>query len=149
MIESAIEPAGDDYSGTESSGFRWPIRIYYEDTDSGGVVYHSNYLKFMEQARTEWLRSLSIEQDELIQQTGVLFAVQKLSIDYKSAARFNDALLVVTKLTKVSGASMELNQVITNDRESVIICVADIKIVSLQAMSFKPCALPKIVKNKI
>ncbi len=136
-------------TGIEASGFRWPIRIYYEDTDSGGVVYHSNYLKFMEQARSEWLRSLSIEQDELMQQTGVLFAVRKITIDYKKAARFNDVVVVVTNLTKKSGASIELNQIITNEQESVVICEADIKIVSIQAKSFKPCALPTILTNKI
>jgi len=129
--------------------FQWPIRIYYEDTDSGGVVYYVNYLKFMERARTEWLRSLSIEQDELIDESDVLFAVRKVAIDYKIAARFNDLLLVTTKITKVSGASIEVRQTITKDSKSTVICEADIKIVSLNATTFTPCALPEILKKKI
>ena len=129
--------------------FQWPIRIYYEDTDSGGVVYYANYLKFMERARTEWLRSLSIEQDELKQQSDVLFAVRKVAIDYKIAARFNDSLLVTTKITKVSGASIELRQTITKESESTVICEADIKIVSVNATKFTPCALPAVLTKKI
>jgi len=134
--------------------FQWPIRIYYEDTDSGGVVYYANYLKYMERARTEWLRSLSIEQDELIQQKGVLFAVRKVEIDYLSAARFNDSLMVATEINEVSGASIEFKQTITkgSDNDVVIICHATIKIVSLQVDKFTPCALPTELaelKNKI
>ncbi|MFV2059227.1 MAG: tol-pal system-associated acyl-CoA thioesterase [Gammaproteobacteria bacterium] len=129
--------------------FQWPIRIYYEDTDSGGVVYYANYLKFMERARTEWLRSLSIEQDELKQENDVIFAVRKVTIDYRIAARFNDSLLVATKIIKVSGASIEVRQIIKKVNESDVICAADIKIVSLNATKFTPCALPTVLKNKI
>ncbi|MFV1983199.1 MAG: tol-pal system-associated acyl-CoA thioesterase [Thiohalomonadales bacterium] len=129
--------------------FNWPIRIYYEDTDSGGVVYYANYLKFMERARTEWLRSLSIEQDELIQETGVIFAVRKVAIEYKIAARFNDLLMITTNVAKVSGASVELRQIITKDEKSIVICEATTKIVSIEAKKFKPCALPEKLKNKI
>jgi len=132
----------------------WPIRIYYEDTDSGGVVYHSNYLNFLERARTEWLRNLGIEQDELKQKDGVIFAVRKVEIDYKLAARFNDLLMTTTTVTKVSGASIELNQTIRKDegadmQNSVIICDATIKIVSLQVNGFKPCAIPEILKTRL
>jgi len=75
---------------TDSSGGR----VYYEDTDSGGVVYYANYLKFMERARTEWLRSLGFEQDELLKRDNILFAVRSISLDYLKPARFNDRLLV-------------------------------------------------------
>lgn len=67
--------------------FRWPLRVYYEDTDAGGVVYYANYLRFMEQCRTEWLRSLGIEQDLLINEYDVLFAVRHVDIDYRRPAR--------------------------------------------------------------
>jgi len=129
--------------------FQWPIRIYYEDTDSGGVVYYANYLKFMERARTEWLRHLSIEQDELIRESGVIFAVRKVEIEYKFAARFNDSLMVSTEISKVSGVSIVFKQIITRDKDSIIICEAVIKIVSLLVDSFKPCPLPDRLKNKI
>jgi len=131
--------------------FQWPIRIYYEDTDSGGVVYYANYLKFMERARTEWLRSLALEQDELTQNYGVLFAVKKVEIDYKIPARFNESLIVNTKIKKVSGASIELNQIITRMSHSStsVICEANIKIVSLHVDSFTPCALPDKITSAI
>ncbi|MEJ1469461.1 MAG: YbgC/FadM family acyl-CoA thioesterase, partial [Candidatus Sedimenticola sp. (ex Thyasira tokunagai)] len=74
--------------------FIWPVRVYYEDTDSGGVVYYANYLKFMERARTEWLRQLGFEQDELLEKEGILFAVRRVAVDYLRPARFNDELLV-------------------------------------------------------
>jgi len=83
-------------SAKAKSSFLWPIRVYYEDTDCGGVVYHSNYLKFMEQARTEWLRNLGLEQDVLIEKYGVIFAVKSLSIDYIKPALFNQKLKVET-----------------------------------------------------
>ena len=74
--------------------FLWPVRVYYEDTDSGGVVYYANYLKFMERARTEWLRALGFEQDQLIEEEGVIFAVRRAEVDFIAPGRFNDALQV-------------------------------------------------------
>ncbi len=103
----------------------------------------------MERARTEWLRSLSIEQDELIAKNDVIFAVRKVEIDYKIAARFNDSLVVTTKITKISGASIELRQTVTKKNETSVICEADIKIVSIRASKFTPCAIPEKLKNKI
>ncbi len=70
--------------------FVWPVRVYYEDTDSGGVVYYANYLKFMERARTEWLRARGFEQDVLLGEHRLMFAVRSLSVDYHRPARFND-----------------------------------------------------------
>lgn len=78
--------------------FHWPVRVYYEDTDSGGVVYYANYLKFMERARTEWLRSLGFEQDVLNAQHGIIFAVRSVTVEYLRPARFNDLLSVGVRL---------------------------------------------------
>ena len=72
--------------------FYWPVRVYYEDTDSGGVVYYANYLKYLERARTEWLRSRGVEQDALARSAGVIFAVRALTVDYLRPARFNEQL---------------------------------------------------------
>lgn len=80
--------------------FSLPVRVYYEDTDSGGVVYHSNYLNFMERARTEWLRALGFEQDELLRENGVLFAVSAVSITFHKPARFNELLAVTVTLAR-------------------------------------------------
>jgi acyl-CoA thioester hydrolase len=103
----------------------------------------------MERARTEWLRNLSIEQDELIRKNDVIFAVRKVDIDYRLAARFNDSLVVSTKITKISGASIELRQIIKKVNETSVICAANIKIVSLNATKFSPCAIPEVLKSKI
>jgi acyl-CoA thioester hydrolase len=80
--------------------FSWPIRVYYEDTDAGGVVYHSNYLNFMERARTEWLRHLGFEQTYLRDELNVIFAVHSMQIAFKKPAKFNDLLLISSNLVR-------------------------------------------------
>ena len=114
--------------------FNWPVRVYYEDTDCGGVVYHSNYLKFMEQARTEWLRNLGLEQDVLIAKFGVIFAVRSLSIDYIKPALFNQQLKVETRVEKAGKVSLLFKQKIYLDQKenkSELLTSADVKIVCL------------------
>jgi len=86
--------------------FLWPIRIYYEDTDSGGVVYYANYLKFMERARTEWLRAEGFEQDELLAKENVIFAVRSVQVDYLLPAKFNEEVVVSTKVLKKGKARL-------------------------------------------
>jgi acyl-CoA thioester hydrolase len=97
--------------------FDWPVRVYYEDTDSGGVVYHANYLKFMERARTEWLRQLGFEQNVLKDEHNCLFAVHSMQINFRRPARFNDALLIRSEMTQTSGASMQFEQSVLRDGE--------------------------------
>src|SRR5690606_21215087 len=97
--------------------FDWPVRVYYEDTDSGGVVYHANYLKFMERARTEWLRKCGFEQNNLKDEHNCLFAVHSMQIHYRYPARFNDALLIRSEITQMSGASMQFEQSALRDGE--------------------------------
>lgn len=79
------------------------MRVYYEDTDSVGLVYHANYLKFMERARTEWLRSVGIEQDVLAREEGIVFAVRSVELDYLKPAKFNDLLEISVTITRVGG----------------------------------------------
>lgn len=129
--------------------FLWPIRVYYEDTDSGGIVYYANYLKFMERARTEWLRSLGIEQDELIRTEGVIFAVTSVQLDYLQPARFNDALTVSVGVKQQAKASLTLAQKITKKGSDDVLCAGTIKIASLNASTFKPRAIPQIMLEKI
>ncbi|MDH5358450.1 MAG: tol-pal system-associated acyl-CoA thioesterase [Gammaproteobacteria bacterium] len=127
--------------------FEWPFRIYYEDTDSGGVVYHSNYLNFMERARTEWLRSLGFEQDELITQHQCLFAVHSMQLNFRRPAKFNDALVVRSHVVNVSGASMEFEQKIFRDDE--LLCEAVVKIACLDANRFRPKSIPSFMLTEI
>lgn len=129
--------------------FCWPVRVYYEDTDSGGVVYYANYLKFMERARTEWLRALGYEQDVLLQEHSVVFAVRAVQVDYLQPARFNDALTVTVHIAEVGGASIKLEQLISRATTSEVLCQGVVKIVCVNAISFKPIAIPQELKTKI
>lgn len=126
--------------------FSWPVRVYYEDTDSGGVVYYANYLKFMERARTEFLRQLGFEQDQLIKENNIVFAVRSVQLDYKLPARFNDELMVTANLLEMKRASMLFEHKITkNDSSVTVLCEGTIRIACLQADRFKPCAIPDAI----
>ncbi len=128
--------------------FHWPVRVYYEDTDSGGVVYYANYLRFMERARTEWLRSLGVEQDKLIEQEGVLFAVRHVDVDYLKPARFNDLLEATSRVVEFGRASLTFEQAITRmDAETKTgLCRGQVKIACLGVESFRPRPLPEFLK---
>lgn len=121
--------------------FLWPIRIYYEDTDGGGVVYHTNYMKFMERARTEWLRNLGFEQDELRDKNGVIFAVRSAQVDYFLPAKFNDELMVSSRVIKKGKASIIIEQDVI--RKSQVLCKGIIKVATLDDKSFRPKAMPE------
>lgn len=124
--------------------FNWPIRVYYEDTDAGGVVYHSNYLNFMERARTEWLRHLGFEQPQLRAEFGVIIVVHSMHIAFKSPAYFNDMLQITSGISKIGRGSLEMHQKITRD-DSVLI-EAGVKLAFVDADSFKPVAMPADIK---
>ena len=125
--------------------FQWDTRVYFEDTDSGGVVYHANYLKFMERARTEWLRSLGLNQAKLKQEEKVMFVVRKINIQYKIPARFNDELVVHTDRTKTTDYSIILKQNIFRDTE--LITQGQVEIVCINSNLFKPMRIPKMTKQ--
>lgn len=123
-----------------SAAFRWPVRVYYEDTDAGGIVYHANYLRFMERARTEWLRHLGFEQDDLSEREQILFVVKTISIDYCSPARFNDEIDVLCAITRCGRASIEFDQDVV--RDAVTLCRAQVKVGCVSRTSMRPCAIP-------
>jgi len=125
--------------------FEWGVRVYFEDTDSGGVVYHANYLKFMERARTEWIRNFGLNQTKLKQEDKVMFVVRKIDIQYKIPARFNDELIVQTNCIRATNYSLMLKQNILKDKE--IITEGKVEIVCISADFFKPVRIPKIVKQ--
>ncbi|PKO51558.1 MAG: tol-pal system-associated acyl-CoA thioesterase [Betaproteobacteria bacterium HGW-Betaproteobacteria-20] len=125
--------------------FGWPVRVYYEDTDAGGGVYHSNYLNFMERARTEWLRSFGFEQTVVKDELGVIIVIHSISIAFKRPARFNDALEVNCRLVNVGGSSIEMLQTITCD--GVLLIEAQVKAVFVNAVSFKPVSIPLPIKQ--
>lgn len=121
--------------------FQWPIRVYYEDTDAGGVVYYANYLKFFERARTEMLRAMGYEQDELIASAGIIFVVRSVQVDYLSPARFNEQLTVSAKVTQAKKASLIFEQVITRGDDTL--CTGIIRIACLDAKAMRPKAIPE------
>ncbi len=127
--------------------FIWPIRVYYEDTDSGGVVYHSNYLNFMERARTEWLRALGFEQTVLKDELGVIFVVHSMNITFKKPACFNDLLQVKSHLVKKGHGSIEFIQTILRDEQ--VLLEANVKLACVDVASFKPLGIPTIIKEKL
>ncbi|HAO33610.1 MAG TPA: tol-pal system-associated acyl-CoA thioesterase [Candidatus Competibacter sp.] len=127
--------------------FVWPVRVYYEDTDSGGVVYYANYLKFMERARTEWLRARGFEQDALLQEQRLLFAVRSLSVDYRRPARFNDVLAVSARLIEASGASFLFEQTIQRDVSTDILCSARVKVACIDAETFRARRIPRHLRE--
>ena len=125
--------------------FEWNVRVYFEDTDSGGVVYHANYLKFMERARTEWLRSLGLNQIKLKQEDRVMFVVRKIDIQYKIPARFNDELLIQTDCVKTTDYSIILKQDILRNKQ--IVTEGKVEIVCINSDLFRPVRIPKMVKQ--
>lgn len=98
----------NDTSGTPS--FTWPVRVYWEDTDAGGIVYYANYLRYFERARTEWLRSAGLSQNDLKQSVEGMFVVTHVDLTYQFPARLDDALLISVVPTEMGGASMRLTQ---------------------------------------
>jgi acyl-CoA thioester hydrolase len=121
--------------------FIWPVRVYYEDTDAGGVVFYANYLKFFERARTEMLRAMGYEQDELIASEGIIFVVRSVQVDYLSPARFNQQLQVSAKVSLAKKASLIFAQVVT--RGDDILCRGSVKIACLDAQTLRPKAIPE------
>ena len=132
------------------ANFRWPVRVYYEDTDAGGVVYYANYLRFFERARTERLRSLGFEQDEVRLQDGVLFAVKSIHVDYKLPARFNEELLVSADIVQLKRASLVFDQEITLKKNNQpVLCAATVQIACVDAKEIRPRSIPDLIYQRI
>ena len=123
--------------------FVWPVRVYYEDSDAQGVVYYANYFKFMERARTEWIRSLGIEQDALMRKDRRIFVVVDTTAEFVSPARFNDQLAVTVRLTDLSRATFSMGQdIFRNNLDGELLCRGTIRAAFLNADTLKPARLP-------
>lgn len=130
-----------------SAVFTWPVRVYWEDTDAGGVVYYANYLKFLERARSEWLRALGLSQTELAQRDGVLFVVRHVAVEFLAPARFDDHLEVRSVPEELGGASMTLMQeVLRGDR---LLLTARVRIACVRSADFKPARIPSHVMQRL
>ncbi|WP_318520488.1 tol-pal system-associated acyl-CoA thioesterase [Photobacterium leiognathi] len=127
--------------------FKWPVTIYYEDTDVGGLVYHANYLKFFERARTEYLRTIGLHQQQLFSQN-ISFVVCNVNIDFLRGAKLDDQLMVHTELQNPKGASIEFHHELVNSSNEVL-CKALVKVACIDPTKMKPRALPEQLKLEI
>lgn len=125
----------------------WDVRVYYEDTDAGGVVFYANYLKFMERARTEWLRSLGVSQQELFEQKGLVFVVSSLSMEYKAPARLDDLLTVQSLISDIRRASLNFSQRITIQNN--VLARGQIRVGCVDVNTMRPAAIPPDLYKRI
>jgi acyl-CoA thioester hydrolase len=124
------------------TSFSFPVRIYWEDTDAGGIVYYANYLKFMERARTEWLRQLGVEQEPLLVEQGLMFVVVHADVHFKKPARYGDTLQIGCALKERSRASLTFDQAVTRDGTQELLVAGEVRIACLDAIKLKPRGLP-------
>ncbi len=130
-----------------AAAFSWPVRVYWEDTDAYGVVYYANYLKFLERARSEWLRSFGFEQPELIAQHRGVFVVRRVEADYLLPARFNDSLVVDALVVEQSRTSLVMNQRVLRGEE--LLLAARVTLVWVHEKNFKPARIPAEVLESL
>jgi acyl-CoA thioester hydrolase len=123
--------------------FEWPIRVYYEDTDAGGIVFYVNYLKFFERARTEWLRACGVDQQKLVESEGVVFVVKRTAVDYTAPARLDDMLNVVSRIERLGRASVDFHQEAW--RDGVLLATGEIRVASVDRKSVRPVGIPAAV----
>jgi len=130
--------------------YRHRLRVYWEDTDAGGVVYYANYLKFCERARTEWLRSLGIDQQRLADTERLMFVVSSAQVRYLSPARLDDALLVGVDFGARGAASLEfVQQIRRDDAERTLLAEARVLVACVQAQSFRPQRMPERIRRAV
>jgi len=123
--------------------FRFPVRVYWEDTDAGGVVFYANYLKFFERARTEWLRAAGVEQQRLRDETGAMFVVADVHTRYLNSARLDDLLEITVRIEEQGAASLVIAQQAW--RGGTLLAEGRIRIGCVQATTLKPCRIPRQV----
>lgn len=130
---------------TQGKEFGWPVRVYWEDTDAGGIVFYANYLKFFERARTEWLRSLGIHQRELRESSGGMFVVGAAALDYHRPARLDDQIEVTARIAELGRASLVLEQqawLLDQGTRAQLLCEGRIRIGWVDAVRMKPARIP-------
>lgn len=137
----------DKFSSHSAKAFSLPIRVYYQDTDAGGVVYHSTYLDFLERARYEWLRELGFDVHSLIQVHKVIFMIRSLSIEYLKPALLDDLLHITVQPAELGRSQVTIAQKVT--RGADILTKATVQAVCVGSDSFKPVSLPAPLRHKM
>jgi acyl-CoA thioester hydrolase len=136
----AVSPQADSRMTTPV--FAWPVRVYWEDTDAGGVVYHASYLRFLERARTEWLRTRGIGQQYVRENHGILFVVRDISIQFLAPARLDEELKITIDTFTRRSASIAFAQCILRPADDVILASARVRAACIDAESYRPCRIP-------
>ena len=129
--------------------FVWKLRVYWEDTDAGGVVYHARYLNFFERARTEWLRDMGVHQAKMAKEDNTIFAIRNMNISYVMAARLDDELDVTVHSVEAPGARMVFKQDMIRCSDRQVVASADVSAVCLKADSFKATRMPAWIRAEI
>ena len=129
------------------SAFDWTVRVYYEDTDAGGIVFYANYLKFFERARTEWLRAAGVGQQELLDAEGAAFVVKSASLDYHAPARLDDVLTIRTTVEKLCRASVQFAQQAW--KGELLLTSASVKVGCVDTATMRPRSLPEQAADKM
>jgi acyl-CoA thioester hydrolase len=129
--------------------FRWRTRVYWEDTDAGGVVYHAGYLRFMERARSEWMRALGMGQDALRQSHGLAFVVREITIAYDKPARLDDELDTTVSVTRLRAASIDFTQAVLRVADDVTLARAQVRVACVDARAFAPIRIPADIATLI
>lgn len=127
--------------------FTWNVRVYYEDTDAGGIVYYANYLKFFERARTEWLRSMQLQQQTLIEHHGVMFVVKRAGVDYHAPAKLDDEISLRLSIEKLGRASVEFLQLAY--RGDTLLATGRVKVGCVDCAGVRPLAMPAAVTARM
>ena len=133
------------------AAFSWPVRVYWEDTDAGGIVFYANYLKFFERARTEWLRERGVEQGQLREQTGGMFVVSEAHVRYHRSARLDDELIVTAKPTEVGRASITLQQhaLLKQGTDTLLLCEATVRVGWIDVDRHQPTRIPSTLLDAL
>jgi len=132
---------------SKSRVFALPLRVYFQDTDAGGVVYHANYLNFMERARTEWLRTHGYSNAGLMKEFGVVFVVRSLKLEYLKPALLDDMLVVTAEIKDIGRSRISLLQKVL--REEEVMVESEVHLVSVSIESFKPVRVPEVLREQL
>ena len=126
--------------------FSWPVRVYYQDTDAGGVAYHANYVNFMERARTEWLRTFGYSNAGMMKELGVMFVVRSIKLDYLKPAMLDDLLEVTALIKEVGRSRVTLTQTVMRGEE--LLTEGEVHLVCVDVQTFKPVSVPEILRKQ-
>lgn len=140
-------PCNESDKLAATAPFVWHLRVYYEDTDAGGVVFYVNYIKFFERARTEWLRACGVDQSELAAVSGLIFIVRSTAMDYRSPARLDDTIRIESRIERLGRASVDFAQ--SAYRGTTLLATGSIRVACVERNAFKPGAIPEPIRQAL